>query len=307
MASLDTSLADGRPPLPWVYELAARLQGEPVAELGADAGVITRSLAGAADLFDLPAVCTSFDATIEAEAAGCAVEMVADSRRVTEGCVSSIDDAFEIDIEAIPHSGRVPAVIEAAARLGKTVESTSVLGGVTGPGVITDHLLEANGETAEEAVAEEAQFTAGEICVEVADAYLDRGADGIVVVEPGRVGAGPEYEEALAPVCNVASHYEARTILQLTEVDEVAIRLAADLDFDLVVGQVAHPPSAKRTAEEAGIRLGIGIPSDRFLDGTEAVQSFVSDLPAGALVSSEGTVPESTDPAVLHDLMGSLN
>lgn len=290
-------------PLPWLFECAAAIEGESVADLYTDPGTIARSLSGAADLFELPAVSASFDTTLEAEAAGCAVDTSGDAPRVTAGCVGSVDDAFDVPITGISEQGRVPTFVDAVERLQASVDDVAVFGGITGPNQLATHLL-ADPEDAPRDVAEEALFTAGDIGAEIASTYLDAGADGVAVLEPGGIDR-EFYTDPATAITNVLDHYEVPGVLVTSELTTAEIERAAAIGFDAVTGRVDSPAAAIETAVETGIELGVGIPRERFTDGPDAVATFLEELPANVSLSSEWTVPRETAPEAIHSVMGS--
>lgn len=292
------SALDSERPLPWLFELAAELADEPISDLADDAGTVARSLSSAADLFDLPAVCTCFDTTLVAEAAGCPVEDDA----VVEGVIETVDDAFDVDLDAVPDAGRVPTFVDATERLSETCDA-AVLGGITGPALLAEQLLVGSDE-AEPEVREEAVFTAGEVCVELANTYLDAGADGVAILEPDGLDA-TLYRDAAEPIVNVLGHYEAGGAVVTDEASEADIRTAGEIGFDAITGAVADSEAALAVADEVGIDLGIGVPEERFADGPDAVAAFREEVSADARLSSQWTVPAGTPPEAVHELMGS--
>lgn len=303
MTPIESCLADRGPPLPWIAELAAEIEGESVGAFRADAGARARSLATTADLFDLPAVPVSFDPTLEAEAVGCEVEEAVDGADdpAVRGVVSSVEGALAVDVDAVTTGGRIPAVLDATERLASTLDSTSVLGGITGPGRLTDSLLVEDASDDPD-VVEEAAFLAEDLAIELANAYLDRDVDGLVVLEPGTIGDPDRFREAVMPLLNVVEHFDATAILARRSVGDAAVELAAEAGFDAITGRIDDPGATLEIADEAGIVLGVGVPRERFVKGT--VDEFLVDLPSDALVSSEWAVPSGTDVDALHDLMG---
>ncbi|MFB6097033.1 MAG: uroporphyrinogen decarboxylase family protein [Haloferacaceae archaeon] len=298
--TLADALAAGRP-VPWLFELAAELEGESVDDLHSDAGAVARSLSGAAELFDLPAVCVSFDTTLEAEAVGCAVEDGA----VTGGVIETVDDAFDVDVGGVTVEGRIPTVVDAVDRLVGTTDA-AVLGGVTGPALLAEHLL-ADPDDADLELREEAMFTAGELAVELANDYLDAGADGVAVLEPTGLDA-PLYRDAAEPVANVLDHFEGTGVVVTEQVSAEDVRTAAETGFDAITGGVdafETVEDALEVADDAGVELGVGVSRAAFADGPEAVAAAREDAPAGTVLSSEWTVPEGTAPEAVHELMDS--
>lgn len=304
MTPIDDCLNRGAPPLPWVWGLAARINGQNPETMLADPGVLARSLGIAADLFDLPAVCTSFDTTLEAEAAGCPVQADGGRTGRVGGLVETVDDAIEFEITGVTERGRIPVVLDAADRLVATHPGTSVLGGLTGPGRLTRSLL-VDGE-ADDSVVEETAFAASDVAISMANGYLDQGADGIAVLEPEGVAPADWYLDAITPLINVIEHYGATGVLvqRTVGIDDVA--LAADLGFHAITGRVDDPVAAIDAANEADIVLGVGVPSERFNGGPEAVDELLAELPGKALLSSEWEVPAETEAETVLRLMGSL-
>lgn len=292
------------PPLPWISEYAAELESESVGSFRTDAGARTRSLATAADLFGLPAVAASFDPTLAAEAVGCSVERDdgPEGAWAVEGIVASLDDALDVDVDAVTERGRVPAVLDATERLVATLGGTSVLGGLAGPAWLADALLA--GADADEATLEEVGFVAEDVAIALANAYLDRGVDGLVVLEPDGPAIAERFRDAVVPLLNVVDHYDAVALLARRAVDDEGVELAASVGFDAVTGQVANPERAASVAEDAGIVLGVGVPDDRLLDGPTSVGSFRSTLPTGVLCSTEWAIPAGTAPEAVHELVG---
>lgn len=294
--TLDTTLDAGQP-MPWLFELAADIADESVGALDDDPGAITRSLSTAVDLFSLPAVVVSFDTTVEADALGCTV--TADN---VEGIIKTADDAFDIDIGAVTDSKRVTARLDATERLTSTSEA-AILGGVTGPAQLAEQLL--SEESAATDTREEAILTAGDVCVELANAYLNAGAHGVAVLEPGGLDA-PLYEEAVEPVVNTLDHYEADGVVVTDTLDMTDISTAESAGFDIITGFVEDREQAVNATKESDISLGVGVPRETFEKGPGAVATFCETVPTDAGISSQWTVPRGTPPEAIHELMGSL-
>lgn len=299
MTPIERCLAERRPALPWVGAYAAGLEGESVGAFRTDAGARARSLSTAADLFGLPAVATTLDPTVAAEAAGCTVDPAAGT---VAGVVETVEEALDVDVDAVAERGRVPAVLDATERLVATLDGTSVLGGVPGPAWLADALLAR--PDVEPEVAEEVAFVAEDVAIALANAALDRGADGVVVLEPDGPDDPDAFREAAVPLLNVVDHFEATAVLVGRAVDPGAVALAGDLGFDAVTGRVADPADALVAAEDAGVVLGVGVPGERLRVGPDAVDAFVADLPEGALLSTEWAVPVGAAADAVHRLAG---
>lgn len=292
-----TDAFDADRPMPWLFEVAAEFADEPVAGLDEDPGVIARSLTGAADLFSLPAVVVSFDTSVAAEAVGCTVTDAG-----VEGIVESVDDAFAVNIDAATNSDRLQVRLDATERLSETCDAP-VLGGVTGPALLAEQLLADQSVSAE--TREEAVFTAGEICVELANAYLDADADGVAILEPEGLDA-PLYREAIEPVVNTLDHYEAEGVIIGETLTQQDVRTAGEVGFDGVTGAVEDRENALQAATDSDILLGVGIPRETFRAGPDAVATYREETPSDVGLSSQWTVPRDIAPEAIHELMDSL-
>jgi uroporphyrinogen-III decarboxylase len=281
---------------PWLFELAAELADEPLDGLDDDPGVIARSLSGAVDLFSLPAVSVSFNTTVEAEAVGCTT-----TEGAVEGVIGTVDDAFAIDIGAVVETNSVDVRVEAIERLADTCEA-AVLGGVTGPALLSEQLLIHDDAATE--IREEAVFTAGEICVELVNTYLDAGADGVAVLEPNGLDV-PLYGEAAEPIINTLDHYEAEGTVVTDTAAPQDVRTAATVGFDAITGAV-DDERVIQAAQDRDIAFGVGVPREAFKSGPDAVAAFRDELPADVGLSSQWTVPQGTPPEAIHELMDSL-
>lgn len=292
-------------PLPWLFSAAARFEGADRGAMLADPGILARSLSTAADLFDLPAVCTGFDTTLEADAAGASVEPDDGGKQVVEGCFRSVDDLLEFDPGGLTTRGGLPVVLEATDRLTATLDDTSVVGGVTGPRRLAASVLHEDASTdSDDDLAYEAALTAGDVAVELANAYLERGADGIAILEPDGIEGTDRYRDAITPLVNVLDHFDAVGVAVQRSLDPEEIVLGADLGFDAITGRLEEPRAVMDDGPDVDVAVGVGVPADRFLEGPDAIDEFRSDLPPGTLLSSEWEVPPETEPETLHRLMG---
>lgn len=293
---IEECLQHCHPPLPWIFEYAAIIENEDPAEMYTDPGVLARSLAGCAELFGLPAVTTSFDTTLEAEAMGCRID---ESGSVT-GCISSFEEAIAIDPEDVLSHDRIACVLDAIERLIGSITGTSVLGALTGPQCLVEHVL--TGDVDEE-TTEEAWFVANDVQMDLANAYLDRGVDGLVVLEPDGPQETITYEDAIVPLQNLAEHFGIPTILVQEGVTEADIEQASAYGFDAICGSTTDPTSAAMVAENRDIVLGVGLSDKVFIGG--GVNKALTDLPEGTIPTSTWKVPISASVEALHTLMGS--
>lgn len=298
MTPIERCLADSAPALLWINAIAAEIEGKSINALRSDAGTLTQALSTAATLFDLPAITTTFDSTLEISAIGNETS----SDGLSEGIVTTIDDALAVPTDAIAEQGRIPAHLEATDRLVGTLDDTSVLGGITGPSHLRTSLLRPGVD--DEAVIEETTYLASDIAVALTNAFLSRDADGITLVEPDGIGDPDRFIDATRPILNVVDHFDATTILAQNRVQPSTVATAGMAGFDAVTGLVPEFEPTLAAADRHQITLGVGIPDHRFVD--DAVDDFFANIPGDPLLSSQLTIPKQTSPETIHRLMGSL-
>jgi hypothetical protein len=279
-------------PLPWLYWLAAEVESVPPDEFDADPDTLERTLRSAADLFDLPALTIPFDSTVLAEAMGCEIEWSADGPAVSSGCVATVDDAFDLPIEAVADDGRVPTTVEAVSRLTETVSERAVVAVVPGPSHLTTLLTEPDPPSE---VATETRWSAGDAVVEAARSYLDAGADALAVLEPA--GVDPALADVLDPVRNVVEYYGARSILATRTLEATAVETADDVGFDAITGR----PASDDGEPGGSIAVGYGEPIEAILDGRAR-----SDPPEGYdFLTCQWELPRETPIERVHQFVGS--
>lgn len=280
---IETCLQRKHPPLPWVYEYAGVLEGVDPEAMWRDPGALAHALDASADLFGLPAVPTHFETGLEVE---------------NVGQIDSLDEALEIDPENVLEHDQAGCILDATKRLVGTITGTSVLGALTGPARLVESLLadDVNDET-----REEVWFIASDIQMAMANAYLDRGVDGLVVLEPDGVRDTLEYEDAIVPLDNLADHFGVPTVVVQAHLAGDDIPIAEEYGFDAVFGSVSEGVTAAIGEGDRDITLGAAIPDKAFRDDT--VEKAIAQLPGGVLATSEWGVPRDASVDALHTLM----
>jgi len=116
--------------VPFIYGLAARIAQLPLRDMTADAAYYSHALEDAADLFNGDGIVNSFDATIEAEAFGCAVDWPGD---YTAPRVSGCGEAQPREVKP-EESPRLQARLETTKRVViSRGRDLAVIGVLTGP------------------------------------------------------------------------------------------------------------------------------------------------------------------------------
>ena len=298
MDSFLSLFAPNPSPLIWLYEFAAKLSSFDVAEMESNENSLYESLHNAADLFDLPALCVSFDTTLETTAMGYLPAH-------ETGHIHTMEDALDIDIDSILTGGRVPQVLSVTSRLKESLDC-AIIGGISSPEVISNSLLSPSSKN-NDSIREEVLFSVEEALSQLANSYLESGADGIALLDPNGLSiSDPLYVQTLSPLPNIIAHYEAFGALITRETSPTQIKVAADLGFNLITGSTQSPEESIKSAQDSGIYFGLGIPSSLFSLENDSVKIFIDSIPHNTLLSSEWTIPVQTPPEILHDLMGSL-
>jgi len=285
-------------PLIWVYELAAKLSSIDVEEMESHENILYDSLHSVVDLFDLPALCVSFDTTLESTSMGYPPS-------AGSGYIHTMNDALDIDIDSILTGGRVPQVLSVTSRL-KDSLNCAIVGGICSPEILSNVLLSPSSKN-DPSIREEVFFAVGEALSLLANSYLESGADGIAILAPdGMSISDPLHTQSLSSLPNILAHYEAFGAIITRETSPAQIKAAADLGFDLITGSTSSPEESIKSAQVSGIHFGLGIPSSIFSSEKESIQTFVNSFPNNTLLSSEWTISSSVSPETIHDLMDSF-
>ncbi len=273
----------GDRPLVWCYEYGAALAGEDPAALPTDAGALARSLTACVDVFGVPAVAPTFDPTLEADAIREALPV--DS-------IETADDAFAVAVEDVLGDSRIETALDATDRLGAELDDASVVGSLTGPRTI----LESLPASEDPDILEETSFLVEDVLVALANAYLERGAAGLLIQEPAGPSDGAGSGEALTPVANVAGHYDAVSLLLVDDATERDVELAADVGIDALAANEDVEDRLEGTVP-ADLDLGKALAPEQLGEGSSV------GAPHGAFLTTHGPVPRDVDPEIIHALM----
>ena len=285
-------------PLIWTYELAAKLSSFNTIEMEYSENNLYESLYNAADLFNLPVICTSFDTTLEATAMGY-------SPSQEDGPIKTIEDALDINIDSILTSGRIPQILSVISRL-KNSLNCPIIAGICSPEIISNSLLSTSAKN-DPSIHEEGLFVIEETLSLLTNSYLESGADGVAILAPNGLPVQDSlYTQTVSPLPNILSHYEAIGIVITKRTSSHQIKIAADLGFDLITGSTDSLQECIESASLSDIYFGFGIPNSILCSGSEPFQKFLNTLPSDALLSSEWTISPSAQPETIHELMGSL-
>ena len=293
------SLFGSKPsPLIWLYEFAGKLSSFDVGEMESNENSLYQSLHNVVDLFDLPALCVSFDTTLETTAMGYLPPH-------EDGHIHPMDDALNMDVDSILTGGRIPQVLSVTSRLKESLDC-AIIGGISSPEIISNSLLSPSSKN-DDSIREEVLFSVEEALSQLANSYLESGADGIAILDPSGLSiSDPLYVQTLSPLPNIITHYEAFGALITRETSPTQIKGAAVFGLDFITGSTPSPEESIKSAQDSGIHFALGIPSSILSLETDSVNIFLDSIPPNTLLSSEWTIPIQTPPETIHNLMGSL-
>lgn len=275
----------GEVPLVWLYAHGAKLAGEDVAELGRNPGALTRSLEACVDVFGVPVVAPAFDTGFENRAVR--------NSLVGGEAIAAPEDAFDVVAEEVLADGRIETILEATERLTTTLEDASVIGTLTEPRTLVEGLVATDAPE----TLEETWFLVEDVQIALANAYLDRGVDGLMILPSTGFRADPREAAALRALANVAEHFDSTTLAFVEDLDEESVRFASNVGFDAL----AAPTGVDEPRVPDDRSLGLALPADEFRNGR--VDRVRANLPPEVFVTSEAPLPADVPPEAIHDVM----
>jgi hypothetical protein len=293
--------------VPWLEDLAPRLEGRSHAELTADPTLWTNSLERLTKLVEADATAIGWDPSLLAAACG-APPRGEDDRSPSAVTMPAAD-------AAAARSGRVPAFLETVRRLcatGRTERGCVV--GVAGPAALAARLFGS--------AADGTSLTAlKKILVEIVEAICQARPDALVLLETGAVtqDAAPssELRRVYATLKNVAEHYgvAAAVCVEGFETIGAAAEWIAALRIDhWMLGadrQGRAPVAADAVAAARGRRsLALPLPLDDVKTARASAEaalaaSAASDS-AALYFTTAGPVPRQTDVAILRQAIAAV-
>ncbi len=277
----------GEVPLVWLYAHGAKLAGEEVADLGRNPGALTRSLQACVDVVGVPAVAPTFDTGFEHRAV----------QHVLPGGdgIEAPEDAFDVVVEDVLGDGTIELILESTDRLASMLDEASVIGTLTAPRMLVDRLVDSD----DPAALEEAWFLVEDVQIALANAYLDRGADGLMILPSAGFRDDPHEAGALRALANVAGHFDATTLAFVEAIDDEALQVAVDAGVDALA---APDGIDERLVGGHDVALGVEGSPERFRQGT--VDRVRAELPAEVFLTSEAPLPPDIALDRLHDVLG---
>jgi hypothetical protein len=303
--------------LPIVFSSGARVENQPLPAFLANATKICNAQRQLRGVLRTDGYCCYFDRYLEVEALGATVQWGAAEQppRVcwTQGAESGeMPDDLRSPEEAAT-AGRIPIAIEVLRRMKAMVRDDSILmAGVTGPFTLAARItqLETGGAWRTREIPESAVEFAGAVVTRISGAFVEAGADLIMIQEDVLPRLSQErcatWASALEPAFNVIRFYEALPVLQLTAGDGFAANSGEILQhrWDCVLCPSLHGISTqltKRAEEWDSATLGLALPLETFQLEESALQvssecfrNMVAAL-RPALLTTANDVPAMTD------------
>jgi hypothetical protein len=322
-------LLHGVPPprplcLPIVFSLGAKVENVTPDVFRNNPTKITSALRQMRAPLRADGVTCTFDPWLEVEALGAVV------RRTGDGSCSvhwpgpspagELPDALCAP-EELAQRGRVPIACEVLRRMNAVLNRDFLLmAGVTGPMTLAVTLCgaRASGDRCSGPVADAAKELASAVATQLSTAYLEAGADLLLIHEAirleGDTEIGEEWASLLAPAVNVTRFYEALPMVQFVDgalADRSWDRLG-EIQQDCIVcvplETAMQRQSGGRTREGAkGIALPVGpLSSENFgEEALAALRAQMSELNP-AVITTTGDVPPEADLKRLTQLLGQV-
>jgi hypothetical protein len=303
--------------LPIVFSLGAKVESVPLGAFLSNSTKIVSSLGQMRSHLRSDGVACYFDPYLEVEALGATLERIGDDQPpiIHWPLPAKIGELPECprSPEEATNSGRVPVAVEVLRRMNALPNRDFLLmAGVTGPLTLAARLtqLERKETLRSEDLSGGAQELAGSVVTQMASAFLEAGADVIMIQEEIVPALSAESCDAwanlLAPAINVVRFYEALPVIQLATASsvlrnwEVIFQRQWDCVVCLPVEAVASHRRTETNATTAVTR-GISLPLEVFRadgpggeDFRQNLQPIISEL-RPAILTTAGDVPVATD------------
>ena len=306
-----------RPPfIPCIASAASKFMQVPIRQMYSNPTAMANSLQSCQRLFKYDGITVLYDSTLEAEALGCQIIWQGDkSPQIAVPIISSEGDIDKLDASGIESKGRIPAVLEAAKRLGQTVgREVAMVGVVTGPVTLSRHLM--GDDFIKEADAESDVFNkvidlSGKVAVSLARAFGELNFDAVILADDYLASFKSEHysklQSTLKTLHNILNFYNAPLIIMSGRISEESLPELFKLKAD---GFALVNPIASASLP-AGKLIGLCIPTIALTSTTDDTGKAMSILleggsGEGCFITSENEVPLETPAVNLHKVLGEL-
>ncbi len=307
--------------VPFLYGLAAKVTQVPLKEMVYDPAYFAHSLEASHKLFQLDAIVSCYDASLEAESCGCRV--IWNGNFGGPNLVGEIGEIRNLTPEEFLHSGRIPIVLETTKRLALSLgRETAIVAAVSGPCSLA-RTLQQHCALFEEALMQEHISLVGTLITRLVRALSELKIDSVFFRED-LIGGGiweeiepyqDTYGSVYRTLFNIVRFYNAYPVLVLKDVDLDALqRLCEALKPSGVVVLGKRPrksdlPSLKRLSDS--LRVSVGLPLPMGSEGEEELgaqfemmESFLRGCgPNGFFYTTDGEVRSDVPFETVHDLL----
>ena len=221
--------------MPFVFSLAAKLEGIPLREFWSNPTKICNGLRQIHRYLQLDGVCCYYDPFLEAEALGCHLQWNGDDAQLSRP--SPTQDVVLRNLsspDTIPANGRLPIACEVFRRLKVILANgPALMARVTGPHTLAAQLFDGSTDDPERFAS---CAEAGSV---IARSFLEAGADVVFISEsvlPEMTFTECEnYVHLLEPMVNIVRFYGAMPVLQVISIVDRTFEALASLDLQCVL------------------------------------------------------------------------
>jgi hypothetical protein len=310
---MKTILQGAAPPrplfLPIVFSHAARIENLPLRAFLTNPTKITQALRQMRGHLRSDGLTCYFDPYLEMEALGAELDWGSGESRVFRWPRHRISGDLPIDagaLEDLASKGRIPAAVEVIRRLKSMVRDDVLLtAGVSGPLRLAAQLASGQGESLEKEISTGALELAAEATAAVAKAFVEAGANVVIISEdlPVSFPGDATVASLLATTVNIIRFYQSLPVLVLNPSAQPA-DIGSEDPLDCAVCPVAS--DAQRGIEEvfrepAPASVGVAVPASVISEGQSAIEKFSQEFRRAnpsfqpVVITTSGDVPDTSD------------
>lgn len=307
--------------LPIVFSHAARIENLPLRAFLTNPTKITQALRQMRGHLRSDGLTCYFDPYLEIEALGAELDWGTGESRAFRWPRHMGSGDLPIDagaLENLASKGRIPVAVEVIRRLKSMVRDDVLLtAGVSGPLRLAAQLASAeHGAPAAEEISAAALEQATEVTAAVAKAFVEAGANAVIISEDLSTPFGGDETVAslLATTINIIRFYQSLPVLVLNSSSQPPNIGSEDL-LDCAVCPVVS--GAQRGIKEvfretAPTTLGVAVPASVISEGQLAIEKFSQEFRRAnpvfqpVVITTSGDVPDTAhlkDLTMLRDLL----
>jgi len=292
--------------LPVVFSRAARIENLPLRMFLSNPTKITQALRQLRVHLRSDAMTCYFDPYLEIEALGAKLDWESRDESVVRWAGDPIPGELPAGLGAVDEiatRGRIPVAVEAIRRLKATVREEVLLTvGISGPVRLAAQLAQAERNSAGRAIPAAALELASEAIAPVAGAFVEAGANVVLINEDLNWAApgSPDLASLLATTINIVRFYQAMPVLLLNPASPHRNPVPPDCVVCPTLPETA-PRLPEEILEAAPATVGMAIPANAISAGLPGVETFVEEfrrLNPGfhpAVITTAGDVPDTAD------------